>query len=58
MGRGTQLFEFLNAKKMPNKTQIQHHYTGISVTDDLKRFRRKWNIEKRRLQKNIDNDNK
>ena len=45
MCRGTQLFEFLNSEKMPNKNQIYHHYTALSITDELKKFRRKWRKE-------------
>jgi len=45
MGRGTQLFEFLNVEKIPDALQIQHRYTDLSITEDLKKFRRKWRIE-------------
>jgi hypothetical protein len=45
MGRGTQLYEFLNREKIPNALEIQHRYTSLSVTDELKKFRRKWRKE-------------
>ena len=53
MGRGTQLFEFLNAEKIPNKLQIQHRYTDLSITDELKKFRRKWRRENKQKIKHV-----
>lgn len=51
MGRGTQLFEFLNREKIPDKLEIQHRYTDLSITDDLKKFRRKWRSEMKKRDK-------
>jgi len=45
MGRGTELFEFLNAEIIPTAIEIQHHYNYLDISDDLKKFRRKWRRE-------------
>ena len=55
MGRGSQLFWFLNSEKMPTKHEIEHYYTGLSITDELKKFRRQWRKEhKEELEKQED----
>ena len=45
MGRGTQLFDFLTRDEIPDKIKRQHIYTSLSITDELKKFRRKWRKE-------------
>ena len=42
MGRGTQLFDYLTRETHPTKLQIQHYYTGITITDKLKKLRREY----------------
>ena len=45
MGRGTQLYDFLTREKIPTKLEIQHRYGSLSITDELKKFRREWRKE-------------
>lgn len=40
MGRGSQLYWFLNEKKMPSEAQIKHTYTHLSITSKIKKLRR------------------
>ena len=42
MGRGAQLYDFLVRDEMLTKLQRKHRYTSLTITDDLKKFRRKW----------------
>lgn len=49
MGRGTQLYDFLVREKMLNNLQRKHKYTGLTITDELKKFRRKWRKENKEL---------
>lgn len=39
MGRGSQIFWFLNAEKMPSEEEITNHYTNLFVNDELKKLR-------------------
>jgi len=48
MGRLTQLNAFLNAEKIPGVQEIKHHYTSLDITDDLKKFRRKFRADLRK----------
>ena len=40
MGRGSDLYWFLNEKKIPTEKQIQHYYTHLSITPEIKKVRR------------------
>ena len=53
MGRGTQLYDYLTAEVHPTALQIRHKYTSLTITDELKKFRRKWRKERRRKMKKI-----
>ena len=48
MGRLSEFICFINEKTMPNKLQIQHRYTSISITEEVKKLRRD---HQRRLKK-------
>lgn len=39
MGRGSEIFWFINEKEIPNDTEMQHRYRYISKTDELKKLR-------------------
>jgi len=42
MGRLTQLIEYLNTDKHPNKDDLRSKYTHISINDELKNIRKKY----------------
>ena len=39
MGRLSEYIDFINQKEMPTKLQIQHRYTSIAITDEVKKLR-------------------
>lgn len=39
MSRASQIFWFLNAKKMPSEEKLINCYTHLHVTDELKKLR-------------------
>ena len=41
MGRGSEIFWFINEKEMPTDKEMQHHYRYISKTKQLKELRKK-----------------
>lgn len=56
MGRGSQIFWFLNSEKIPTPHEISHHYTHLSVNSELKRLRdsHQRNLKKELLRKKKD----
>jgi len=48
MGRLSEFIDFINQKEMPTKLQIQHRYTAISITDEIKKLRKKHQKELKR----------
>ena len=40
MGRLSEYIDFINQKEMPTKLQIQHRYTSIAITDEVKKLRK------------------
>jgi len=49
MGKGSQIFWFLNAEKIPTSMEQIHHYSHLSITNELKKIRR---IYRRELKHN------
>jgi len=45
MGRGSQIFCFLNEEKMPTELQQRHYYTSLHITPELKKLRREYRKE-------------
>ena len=39
MGRASQIFWFLNAKKMPSEEELTNRYTHLVVNSELKKLR-------------------
>jgi len=42
MGTGSQVFWFLNSKKVPDKIQMQHRFSCISKTPELIKLRKEY----------------
>jgi len=42
MGRLTQYFAYLNAKKHPTSDELKFKYTHLTITEALKKVRRKF----------------
>jgi len=40
MSRLSQLYWLLNEEKMPTKIEQEHHYTSLSIDDQVKKIRR------------------
>ena len=49
MGRGSQIFWFLNADKMPSEEELTNYYTHLHVTDELKKLRAEHQINLRKV---------
>jgi hypothetical protein len=45
MGRLSEYYDFINQEEIPNKLQILHRYTAISITPEIKKLRRKYRNE-------------
>jgi len=49
MGRMSEYIEYLTVPIHPDKKQIKHHYTHITIDEDLKKVRLKHRRELRKL---------
>jgi len=53
MGRGSQIFWFLNEDKMPTELEQRHYYSHVEITDELKKLRRKYRHNLRMQQQSL-----
>jgi hypothetical protein len=51
MGRLSEYIWFMNEERMPGKVEIQHRYRYLTITDELKKSRRKYQAELRKRAK-------
>lgn len=53
MGRSSELIWFLNSEKTPSDLETRHRYRYLSITDDLKKFRRQYRAELKAREKGL-----
>ena len=56
MGRGSQIFWYLNGEKHPTEKELQTVYTHIEITSDLKKYRNEYRRILKKLKKEDQQD--